>query len=443
MQEIAKSMLLDLLELGRHRPGILHKAKEFAEDLGISLQIQTDPLFEALFPSCDDTRQSGFEDKVRSVQEIAGKWLTEDPHDVAKRVATLEKEAASVDERNRLTFWLCDELAKSSDAPTTWIRAFLDEGLTGDLVEPFLVRAASNDATEWETVAIECLNRDNVKVSAISVILSLNRPSQRVLNAALRNLGGLAKQVEFLCARNRVPIETIRCLLRNDDDAVASHAAVRVWVADPKGEVADEIRADWQQAVLRCGPEEYWLGEMFRQDRSLACAWLAVQFQRVQASFYADQHATKTALEVLTRDQRAELLKAIPADCWNVEIVTQLIGDDTGLYRHLLEDTRLGALHLAPLTGRPDQGNWVEKATMALEFGSRIEDVAHAPFHGPLFWEGNASDMWKKWINAFEAIRSNPDERIKQTAEAALEYVNHNYERALRQERDEETYGRP
>ncbi len=98
---------------------------------------------------------------------------------------------------------------------------------------------------------------------------------------------------------------------------------------------------------------------------------------------------------------------------------------------------------LARLAGQPNKGNWVEKAKCALSHGHSIEKVANAACHGILSWWGNEFDMCKEWIEAFETVRGDPDERIQQVADSGLSYVRDRYESALNQERTEETYGRP
>ncbi len=95
------------------------------------------------------------------------------------------------------------------------------------------------------------------------------------------------------------------------------------------------------------------------------------------------------------------------------------------------------------MTGRPNEGNWVERAKCALSHGHSIEDVANAAHRVGLAWCGNESDMWKEWIAAFEAIRDDPDERIQQVAETGLSYSRRSYQSAVDRERAEETYGRP
>ena len=264
-----------------------------------------------------------------------------------------------------------------------------------------------------------------------------------MLNAALRSLDGLAEQVTLLAIRNQIPFRALQLLLRHHDDAVAGQAAIGTWNADPKGQILDSLRDDWREAVLRCHANEFWLGEIFSKDAPLAFEWLKRQFERNESSLHLDQHATNSAIEVISSEHRSQLIRAIPEDFWNVDVLTELIGPDMGLYSEFLADDRVSQLHMAPLAGPPNKGNWVEKAKCALSHGHSIEKIANAVLHDTSVWWGNDSDRWKERIEAFEAIRGDPDERIQQVAESGLAYARGCYESALEQERMEETYGRP
>ncbi len=66
-----------------------------------------------------------------------------------------------------------------------------------------------------------------------------------------------------------------------------------------------------------------------------------------------------------------------------------LVGLDVGLYSEFLADDRVSQLHMAPLDGQPNKGNWVEKAKCALNHGHGIEKVANAAFDGILSRWGN------------------------------------------------------
>lgn len=70
-------------------------------------------------------------------------------------------------------------------------------------------------------------------------------------------------------------------------------------------------------------------------------------------------------------------------------------------------------------------------------------DVAAAAFRSITVWRGKGSEMWKGWIEAFERMGGDNDERIRSVAQQGIEMANSNRDNALRQERAEETYTRP
>lgn len=439
----AEVMVRDLVAMAKGCPGALQRIGRYAEDLGLSLELESDATFELLFPPFRGSWKEDSEELGAEIRRIAAEWAPLEPREIVERIARYEGEAASIGERGGQSHCLCDEIAANTTQPLEWVRAIVAVPATGHLVAPFLSRAASLQELGWEEVAVECVEREPTRAPAVSVILTLAAPPEAVLSVTLRSLNGLVGHVKFLCMGNRVPVPTLERLLDHTDKSVAAQTAIGIWVADPKGEVPERLRERWRKGIAHCASNEHWLGEIFEKDPTLASEWLAEQLGNRDSHFYSEDRATETACRVLSTAQRSRLLEVIPRDSWPYEVVAKLIGNDIDLYRQVLAEERLKRLHLAPLITRPDESGWVEKAKVALECGYGIDEVAQAVFQGVQGWCGEESDMWKSWEKAFDAIASDPDERIRQVAESGSAYVNACYESALQRERLEQTFDRP
>ena len=229
----------------------------------------------------------------------------------------------------------------------------------------------------------------------------------------------------------------------NGYDSISSHAAVGLWVADPRGSVPEPMIDEWSSAVLRGDRKEYWLGEIFKAHPDLGCAFLRKEILSDDHFWACNDHAVREALKSIAVDHRRQLMHELPEKFWSGETVAMLIGDSAELYRELLSTQRLEQNHLAPLRGAPNEGNWIAMAKTALDAGIAPKDVAAAPLRAMLGWTGNDSEMWKGWMEAFETIAADEDERIRQVATHGIAMAKAHRENALSEERAEETYGRP
>lgn len=443
IREFAAEMLRDLVDLGRESCGLMHRASELANELGITLEGDVDSDFEVLFPTIPNNWSEFLKVQSIAIKQLAERWALQQPRSVVERINQLEAQAIAFGNGNRQVPFLAAELAERTSNPVEWIESILDANAKGDLVSPFLVKSSTLAATGWEDAALRCLSQDATRFATASVILSLHEPPSIVLEAALRSLKGMSKQVEFQCSQDLVPLETVRRLLTHEDDEVASHAAVGCWVAVPKGTVPEAIQADWTIAVLRGNPREYWIGQIFKEHPHLGFEYLRKEVRNKLHYWSLHDDVMRDTLRSLSADQRRDLLVELPDGFSSSDMVAMLIGSDCDAYRALLSTARLKRHHTAPLRGRPNEGNWTERATIALDAGITPEDVAASAFPTIVSWAGKESEMWNGWSEAFQTIRSCDDERVREVASHGLEIANSRRDRAVKQERAEETYGRP
>ena len=446
MCSFAGQMLRDLVSLAQDHPGVMHWASQVAEHLDLDIKILLDLHFEVLYPVEDLEDWKAAEKRQKSaVCKLAKAWTKLDPVQVAKWIASIEREARLTDIGwPRWTPFLCAEIAATTASPNTWIQAMIDANATSDLVEPLLCRAAEIDEPGWVELAFACLQRPRLRAATISLALTLSDPPENLLAAVLQKVDGYAKLVEIHCIRNQVPEHLVGRLLRHESAAIASAAAQGEWHADPEGSVRDSLHEDWREVVIHRVSIGHWLGKVLKDDPLLAYGWLEARMaEQTPRLFSHYKVAVEAAVNALDIEARRRILHRVPETYGVEELVACLVGENLALYRELLNDERLKRLHLVPLVGHPE-GVWMEKAKLALDAGYSFEEVAGAVRSYPLMvvsWSGKESTMWAEWVEQFDRLCSHEDARIRKVGEAGRARAKASRDRAVEQERDEAIYG--
>ena len=212
-------------------------------------------------------------------------------------------------------------------------------------------------------------------------------------------------------------------------------------MAEPKGVIAESLREDWEAAIVQSSGEEWSLREILGGgDPPLAVEWLSRVLGENQ-ELWRYEDAIEAILGTLSPEHREQLIGVIPANLFPAELVRAVIGSCPDLYRRLLEQPDLKRLHLGVLAGHPESGRWAELAQMALAHGYAVDDVIKGAFGIFQSWNGNESDMWKGWAEAFEALLSHDDERIRKVGAGGRDRAERLRDQARAEERDEEVRG--
>ncbi|MEC4686339.1 MAG: hypothetical protein VST71_11475 [Nitrospirota bacterium] len=450
-KEIISQILGDLVSLPGVGLGLLHRIKGIAKRLSLELKIELDRAFEILFPWREiDNWENAQERQRKAVLKLAKEWAKESLDRVVEKIAFFEAEAKATSVKYpRWSPLLCWELAQKVKLRVPWVKAMIMGEIPGDLIEPFLRQAALNDEVGWKKAIVECLSIRSLKWVVIPILLTLPSPPTYLLNKALQNLEGFAAMIETLCLRREVPEETLIRLLCHPDPLIAGNAAIGEWQSYPKGRVHANLKDYWRKVILHLNYDEYWLGEILKNDPELAYEWWEIHIKQKRIP-YEMLNIYQSAITPLGQEKRQELLKMLPKDTWWTEIVDYLIEDSLELYRVLLEDKNKKDFHLLPLRGfRNDllgedaweEEAWIAKAEAALDAGYDPEDIAGAIFSYGWSYSGNISNMWKSWIERYERLCLNEDPRIRKIGEIGKTKAIKELERSLKKERREAVYG--
>lgn len=449
-KEIVAQMLKDLSTMPKVGPGLLHQIKGIARQLEINLKMPLDKEFEILFPFEElDNWQAAQERQRKAVVRLAEKWEKLSLNQVVRKIALFETEARIVGINHpRWTPTICWEIAQRVEKKLPWVNDMIKDGVAGELIEPFLRRAALNEEIGWKKSAFECLGNQNLRWVAIRILLTLPSAPLYLVKKALQNIEGFAQTIEMLCWSKDIPEKTLALLLRHPDPLIAGNAAIGEWQGEPKGKVRDSLKEEWGRAVLRINYEEYWLGEILKNDPALSFKWLKAHIPKgIQ---YEMLRVYKSAIAPLGNDKRKELLRIVPNEMWRGEIIDLIVGDSLELYQLLLDDKSKKDLHLLPLHGFKgdtigeetwEEESWIAKAKLALDAGYTPDNIEDAIFSPTSFREGNESDMWNRWIARYDRLLSNSDSRIQKVGEIGKAKARENLERVLKKERREAIYG--
>ncbi len=443
MRVSAGRMLQDTVSLAENRPGVLQWARQVAEAIDEpNLVTPIDEAFETLHPawSPGDYRTAEIAQRA-AVSDLATKWAARNAKDVAEQIARIDYEAQS--KSSNWPNWsplLCEEISQLVESPLMWAKSLIHAEVAGDLITPMLRRAAALDEEGWTRLASTCLRKPRLSLSIVSLVLTLKIPPDRLLVEVLENMDGAGTQINYHCLRNEVSEETLGRLLRHENADINSAAALGIWQAEPYGKVPDSLYSSWREAITNITFDSYWLGEILKGDSSFSFEWLEVRLSDMQFGLFRVDKAVNAAIDALNIDDRRKILRILPIEYPLGELVERLIGDHLDLYRELLNDDRLGPIHLCPLAGTPE-GPWIDKARMALDAGYSPEAVAGAADSGSWNWYGEQSTIWQERIERFDSLLFHHDEAIQKVGELGSAASEGSRDRALARERQEAVRG--
>jgi hypothetical protein len=444
MEAFATTLLQDLVVLANGNAGILHWANELAIRLRLEVTIPIDPEFEILYPGGDhgDWHAAQIGQKMAAI-DLASRWNGSDLTQIIEKINRMEQEAASA----RITWprwtpFVCEQIVQQTESLGRWTQSIIAADTRGDLVLPFLLKAARVRESGWVGMVSQCLDDKNLQWVALSVVFSTTDPPEDLIARAMSRLEGYAGLVETLCMRNEVPEHLVHRLLRHSDPAIAAAAAKGEWWADPHETIRDSLRNDWRIAVINHVDGDHWLVEVFRRDSVLARDWLQRRLSDGRLKLFRNDETFQAATSALDVEARRHLLPSIPNTFGVEPLIVWLVDGYLDLFRELLKDNRLKNFHLAPLGGELD-ATWIEKAKIALDAGYGYDQVAGAAYTYPRisFWIGDESAMWSGWVDRFESLQSNDDGRIRRIGEIGKAHAKSNRDRALLGERREAIYG--
>lgn len=444
MLHFAERMLSDIAGIAGEDPGFASWANALATRMGWAPPCHADPVYEALFPEMDyEDPQGSFHRQAEAARGLADRWAAEPAAEVAERLIGY----AAIARRSGHTWPMLDavvarRLAERCTSARTWLRAMLDADASADVARPFLQRLVQERAPGVEGIWVECVGRESLRPMAVLLALSEQGAPESTVHEALANAAGLGDFIGTAVLRREIPDSLLIPLLRHADAAVAERTAWGLWHREPKGEIPPPLRSEWRAVIVRHMDCEYTLKEIFATQGGIAYDWLRPRVGRFnEDGHFRDDEPYASGIASLTDEQREALIDLLSRETWPREIVQHLVGGNPDLYRRLLDRQDVERLHLEPLQGHPDDA-WAQLAALALDAGYSPSEVARAARGMLMSWEGNASDMWKAWVDAFQPLTKHTSPSIREIGRIGAEDAQREMEEALAKERKVAILGR-
>jgi len=446
LQEQARVMLADLLPMAERRPAIAQKLSSMARCLQVEIDIPIDRDFAILFPekSLEDRRDWEEADRreAENVRQLAQELLKMGPERAMEKLSSAEEQASLVERKwPRLTPYAAQVIAGALHNPLTWLQSAVAHELRADIVEPFLHRAIDLSSTGWADVASDLIDNPTYRGAVLSAALQREDIPNLLLEKVLANLEGFEQMVDLAIIRGHMSPILIGRLLRHERPEVSIAAAQGEWGCDPRGHVRDELRSEWEDAVIAHGRHQYWIADALRSNQQLALRWLERILHEEQTPIWRITEQLHVAADVLTNDQKLGLLNGLSSSYRSFDVANVLVGEDVELYEALLRNPNLQLLHLTPLSHKPGPA-WEIKVVVALRHSYPPEEIARATLsRSGMAGYGKESVMWQEWIDAFAVYCGDPDSGLSAVAEAGKSLATAELRRALRKERYQQVHG--
>ena len=470
VHDFARTMLTDIAGVSRQRPGIQHRIAELAKHAGITIELNLDPVFEVLEPlESFDSNDWEHQNQVWSdaIGELARRWEDRTAEDIAAMLGWYETEARLAGtEGPRLSRRFCNVLAERISDPIAATDALINGDLPSSLVEPFLLKTVAESLHGWTRLAGRCLAKEEYRWITAKAVLVHRSPPRDLLDTALvvaSDMPDLENFVTSSCLR--MPDATIREMMRSSTPRIAVAASVGYWRGN-NGNIAEEFRTTWRQAILRSAvggverSSDYWLNKILSEDGNLSVDWLISSLSGDRHSRYhwrIDDMANAVARSLEIEQRKTVLERLASADKIHVRagVIERVVGGDLDLYRRLLRSETLKDHHLDPLHRASDwrkserrriyddrgplfqslDDTWREMALAALDHHYSTQQVLDATIGGSWFRSGEESDMWARRRREFEALLNDSDDQIVQIGRAGVERTT----KLERYARDQET----
>jgi len=425
----SREMVAQLVSLASSYQPALRWLRSVSKKMNLSTdQIRVDPDFMILYPEErfeGDWREQ--EEKQNSAAiDLANRWQRRPFSELVQTICEWEKQA---DEFGRVwprrIFVFCDRLSQLV-TPTEKELTLAIETLPPVASRPFFETALTSDRlTDAQLKA--CLRREDFVGVLIEFTLKGRTPNlYKDLESQLPRWLGL---IEGMCLRSEVTEDMLQKLLRHDDQQVRFEMALYMFRSKSKHTIPKSLTSLWRATIVQGlvvvtqtnqGELPYDLRELLVSDPTIGPEVLDQLISSgSQLHGYFTRGMIPLMVHPLEKSEKRKLLHRCKHLVYS-SLPAILVGADADLYRELLGIPELKHFHVAPLSGDPNEGNWVALAKLALAAGFSHRDVAHAVESSSFSWTGGLSTYYQGWVERFERLRQHQDPDVQKIANEGL-----------------------
>jgi hypothetical protein len=442
----ARKMMAELLNVFVGNWTMHHHLHNYADKLGLLAKMQIDPIAEILYPPRDFLDWENEQKHRQSAGDILASQLSDkDPAKVADILTTIEEQARAAN--ISYPSWgqhVCFRIAETTDKPDVWIKALFDRGAPAFLVKFFLEKITASNPSEAEIWISLALEKPSLQMLGVDLVLRHCVPENPIWQKASPLFKDCKGMIEGCVLRKEVRNENLRSLLNHQDVSVSGAVAASLWGIRDETKIPDDLFEDWKRIIVRHVDErqEHILEKIFPKYPDIAYEWIVWRLEGIRDDtrpFWFGvryDRALPAAIQVLTREQKRELLDKVPRTSAVAELVRSLVGRDTELFLHLLAREELEGVRLDPL--RMDFGNglhagnavydfdegWQQMAIAAMEKGFSEQDIFYATQAGGYGWSGSMSSMFAARLAPFEKLLQHPDVRLQRVGKIGFEHFS-------------------
>lgn len=429
-------VIMDLGELAAGHPGVLDSLNAMRRQLGHEELYPVAEEYVALFGECEhiDWRREE-QERNQLIQRLAESWAVEDPAEFSSRLNWLHSEAdvAGKNIYARAQF-LCRLIAERVDDPGRWLTVLSAANVPATCLLPFLEHAVLSEDENWETITIPILNNPVLEAAGVNFALRAPHMTDTFWEVLSPKLTQYHQYINILCLRKEVPLATLQRLLNHDSQDVTHATAVGMWTGGTHGDIPDELKQEWEDAVVRIDDTEYWLQEILKYNPAMAARWLRARIENNDWRALTNDKNVQVAASSLDDECRLDILRNLPEHFYFESLTKTLIGDSDEVYRQVLRDQSLDVYWSDPLKRRADE-TWRHLAGIALDEGHTPQQVAQASMSHSDSWWGPESGYLQGKIDELVSWLEDPDERIQQVAQLIIGWLSARKEHALAEER--------
>lgn len=449
MRRFSEKILGDLALVTKERPGIQSKLDHTAKGWGLDIDVLLDPLYEAAFPRVgpftaeeDNKRAARF---VRMVEDLPPSVLADKLVQMSR-----ERDYAGHSSDGFVFLIACQQLAHRVPDLVTFVEDLVTRRAGQELVGSFFQQAAATRPERFGDLVSQLLDNTDYESLAVHHLLVNEDTPPLMVTDALERAERYPSMLIGLAEFGRLNSEATQRLLVGPDEVLATTAAAGYRLRRGVTE-GDALYGAWRDAIVRSARTVHigdaqtgWLiKEILKKNPDLAKDWLLEWM--ASGRHWLDMH--EDCAEVasgMSLEQRRHILERIehrPVIGID-DIVRQLVGDDLELFAQALKMDNLSDYRASLLAGRPDE-MWLKKATMAIEAGLSLGEIAGASYMLPMMWSGEESQMWAGWRQDFERLadRNHDDPRVAKLLLIAIEGVQSREEAARSRESRESVLG--
>ena len=438
----ATQMLKDICSLYPAHNGIKRKTQSLAKHAKLNISIQVNEEFDALYPLEDlENYEGSAKTQKNNADDVVCRWINDDPDYVARKISTIEKEAAETDITYPCwTQYVCRELANKTNAPMDWLHAFSTVGLEPRLLHPFLDAAdiVNNDAAHQ--IFRAWLENQYAKTWALQILLDHPDVPDELLSKGISNLEKLHSQM-IAFHKTLLPESFVIRLLEHNLPEIRSAAVIHEWNATKRNPRMSLIN-QWESVVTDTEGKDYHFKGIFKHKTDLGCVWLQNKIKSGEYIYETD-NLVKEVLGLINDVHRKTIISTLDETSdLNEEFIQSIINKDLQLYKLLLDRKLDKDQHLSPLKGYPSvRPEWIGMVKLALSKGYTHQDIVFATYGRSQFWHGPDSEYHAGWENSFAKLIENDDEDIRKIGELGKKMAGESRARALEKEKKQAIYG--